>query len=500
MFKKLTVIMLLLIPIYLAGSLLFPKYLPNNGLLNPISLGIDLKGGNRIILGIDDKDITPLLHTKMIEFMKSETDVEVVSKDADSVVFRFKGEKKPLSEKAITDFKNNYHYLTLLETGDGYVISDLTKMHKQELANVIKRNIDVINARLNSLGAADISVYKQGDNKIVVELPLGTDLAYTKKVLTSTSKVGLYLVSNEADATIVPFDDNGQMTAVPRQDLPFITGGDINEATAVIDMQTSLPTVSVRLNAAGGKSMSEVSTANIGKPIVTTIKETVLVDGVRKEVERVASVATIQMPLDRMFQISGMDSMEACQELAVVLQSGSLNAPMSIISEQTVDARLGGSNIEAGLKAFSVGMILLFAYIVYLYRVNGVIACLTLIVNASLIIIGLSSVGASFTLTGIAGVVLTMGIAVDANIIVFERAKELGGNIKQAFLDSYATIIDANITTMIAAIILVNVGSIALKGFALTLAVGILTTVISSYFINKAVLLHLMGHDKRENI
>ncbi|WP_210498363.1 protein translocase subunit SecD [Vibrio crassostreae] len=494
MLKRISLIGLLMIPIYLAGSLLFPKYLPNNDLVAPISLGIDLKGGHRLILGVSDSDIERVSQDKVIEFVKFYNEVTVSHKDADSVVFSFKKKNDAVSEDARTTFASELPTLTLSQTDNGIVVTGLLSVKESELAQVIKKNIDIVSSRLNALGAADISVYRQGSNKVVVELPSDTDMGYTKKILTSTSKVGLYLESNDEDAVEIPY----RGMTIKRMSTPFISGEGIEDAVAIIDSQTGQPSVTVRLDSKAGKSMSEVSSKNVGKPIITTIQERIKINGVRQEVERIASVANIGTVLDRNFVVNGMGAMEASEELALVLQSGSLKAPMEIISEQTVDARLGESNIKAGMEAFVVGMLLLFAYVIYVYRWKGVVACSTIVINASLILIALSSIGASFTLTGIAGVVLTMGVAIDANIIIFERAKELGGNIRQAFTDSFSTIIDANVTTMIAALILFNVGSIPLKGFALTLAVGIVTTVISSYFINKTIMLTILksGEDK----
>lgn len=482
--------LLVILPILIAVSSVNPSYFPNLSLVSPVKLGIDLVGGGRIILQADDNEVESLLQGKITSVLVDKFDVTLEEHSSSELVFK-KAESSSLLDASFkSEFSMEFPSATLTETGERIYVHDMSALYRQEMARVIKKNIDVFNSRLNSLGASDISVYRQGDDMIVVEYPTTMDEDHIKKILTSTSKIGLYLPSKSSDG--VTLNAFGSRT-VTRAITPFISGDHISEAFASLDSQSSQPIVSIRLTPEGGKAMALVSSQNIGVPIITTLKEKLVVDGKRQEVEKVVSYASIRTALDRNFMISGMGSMEECEELALILSSGSLSAPMNIISEQTIDARLGKDNIQSGAIAFVIGLMMLFAYVIQKYRLIGLLSCLTLLVNASLIVICLAYLGASFTLTGIAGVILTMGIAIDSNIIIFERARELSGNFVEAYRLSKVTILDANITTLIAALILFNVGSIPLKGFALTLAIGVVTTVASSFFINRYLVLNCVS-------
>lgn len=482
--------LLIILPILIAFSSVNPSVFPHLSLVSPVKLGIDLVGGGRIIMQADESEVEDLVHSKLASVLVSKFDIAIEAKAPNELTFKKINSSTLLTPKFKGEFSTEFPSVTLTETDGKIYIHDMSALYKQEMARVIKKNIDVFNSRLNALGASDISVYRQGDSMIVVEYPTTMDEDHIKRVLTSTSKIGLYLPSTSSDGvTLIAFGSR----PVTRNVVPFISGDDISEAFASLDSQSSQPIVSIRLTPDGGKSMALVSSQNIGTPIITTLKEKVVVDGKREDVEKVVSIASIRQALDRNFMISGMGSMAECEELALILSSGSLSAPMNIISEQTIDARLGQDNIESGVIAFVIGLMLLFVYVIQKYKLIGLVSCLTLLVNASLIVIILAYLGASFTLTGIAGVILTMGIAIDSNIIIFERARELSGNLNEAYKLSKVTILDANITTLIAALILFNVGSIPLKGFALTLAIGVLTTVVSSFFINRYIILNCVS-------
>lgn len=487
----------------------FLKVSPFQDIMPRISYGIDLQGGHRVVLTVHDEQLMDGIHFKVSELIQHSLmkDSLSFSDNGDSVSFNhlgsftIEGEGEEVSKGFAKSINLEMPELSVSYKGDHIVISGMSKMLDRERADVVSNNIQVINSRLNAVGTADVSVFKQGNNKIVVELPLGVDYETTKSLLLSTSQVNFYLASSEDDAVQMQY----RSLPVARASQPFIRGESIVEAYAGMDQRSGSVIVSVKLDSASAKIMSDVSAKNIGRPIITTLTQSKFDIETEKwlKSEEVINVANIQTQLGRAFQISGMASHEVANSLAVQLKSGALSAPMTIVMEQSIDPRLGADNIQSGVKAFVVGLVMLFAYIVYHYRLKGLVTCLTLAVNVSLITLLLALMDASFTLTGIAGLVLTMGIAVDANIIVFERFKtETAGGVaglKKAFDESFSTIMDANITTMLASVVLFNVGSVALKGFAVTLGLGVVSTLITAYMLNKFLLVSMEGFSSKES-
>lgn len=474
------------IPITLAGSIVSKSpYVPDFG-LEPIKLGLDLQGGSRIILGLDEKEVLEHYQAEIRNYLTLAGGHSLVSSTPEKMNFE-RTSKGGGSLGAVKEFSDDFPKLSLRRLGtDTLAITGFDTSIDSRMARVIKRNIDVINARLNALGTADVTVYKQGDSKVVVELPNDVDLDKAKKLLTSTSKIGMYLINMNSQGVQLPY--NG--TTLFRNKHSFISGSDIQSATPAQDPQSGQPIVSVRLTGSSGKRVSGVTSKNLGGLIATALtqQQGVTRDGQRNMVEEVLSVATIAGAFGRDFKMTGLGSLEQCEELAVVLTSGVMEVPMDVVGEQVVDAKFGAENIEVALKAMLLGVGALFLYIIFKYGLHGVVTCYTLLVSGSLLVLALSFYDAVFTLMGIAGLVLTMGIAVDMNVIVFEKAKELKGDLKVAYETSFSTILDANVTTFIAAALLFQVGSVQLKGFALVLGLGVLGSLLGSYAVNKILM------------
>ncbi|CAH7364510.1 putative Protein translocase subunit SecD [Vibrio chagasii] len=488
--RKLYLTSLLAVLILFVGATLgaFLKIEPFERIMPQVSYGIDLQGGYRIILDVQDEQLLDGIHHKMSEYVRHTLPDSTTTFNDTGYTATIDGE---LSMEDQANLAYESPELAITVDNGVTTLEGIDKLISRERADVIANNIQVINARLNAIGTADISVFKQGSNKIVVELPLGLDYEATKDLLLSTSQISFYLHSSEEDAVQGTYNN----LPVARASNPFLRGNSVVEAYAGIDQQSGTAIVAIRLDSSGAAIMGEVSGKNIGNPIITSLSQSVVDEDTMQWVfqEEIINVATIQSQLGRNFQISGLDSHEVANSLAVQLKSGALSAPMGIVLEQTIDPRLGAENIKAGGNAFLLGLSLLFSYIVYQYRMRGVLTCITLAVNVCMITLLLALLGASFTLTGIAGLVLTMGIAVDANIIVLER--HLGSlkgkfeSLSEAFDNSLSTVMDANITTMLASIVLFNVGSVALKGFAVTLGLGVITTIAISFFLNRHILL-----------
>ena len=478
--------MLVIVPIGLALSVLAPSEVPNMG-LNPIQMGIDLKGGAELVLKVDAQTIDKQEKQGVIEFLVKTGGLSLVSQTEDTVIVN--GDLTVKNQSLIFNrFSSRYPSLTISKMTDGFIVSGFVSSLRHETGQAISKNIQILQSRLNSIGVADITMYRQGNDKIVVDLPQGKIIDEAKNILSSSAQLNFY--SPDKDGVEVSYNEGN----VVRSKAPFLGGDHVVDAYATLSQSSGMPTVSIRLDGTGGSTMMKYTTAHIGKMIIATITDAKYKKGVREQSEKVASYARISGAFGDMFEISGIGDMESANNLALVLKSGSLQAPMYIVSESVVSPSIGTKNIKQGVISFVIGMLALSIYVLYHYRTRAIVAIASLLINASLIVIAMSLLGASLTLTGLAGIVLTMGMAIDSNIIVFERQNEGGkdvaaGSKKESMMNAYRLslepILDANVTSLLVTIVLYNCGSITLKGFALTLGLGVVCTIISSFFISK---------------
>lgn len=468
-----------------ASSIFFTSKSDNPLGLPPIALGIDLTGGSRLTLELNDSIVTQSVNRDLHNLISAHTTITGVRPSNDSLIVNAKVHD---ADSILKELSAAYPNLQVSIDKTTIHISGLSTVIKTVTAEAINGNIDVINTRLNSLGLADISVYKQGANKIVVELPMGMDLNKTKSILTSTSQINIYLTTSEANGTTLDYEGY----RVTRTNKSVVSGKDILSATPIIDSTSGQPSIAIRLTADGGRRMGKVTSDNVNKPLVTTLSE-----GFGDDFkESILTVATIRSAFSRDFTLTGVGSYEENEALALVLRSGVMKAPMDIASEEEIAPSLGSVNVESSIKALFFAIIALFTYIIWMYKGKGLISCLTLLSTASLLVIFMSLYGASFTMMSVVGVVLTMGMAVDINVIVFEKMKYSGCSIRNAFIESKKAIIDANLTTALAAQILFILGSTHLKGLALVMVLGIVASLISSYWLNKKILLGMFETDK----
>ena len=480
--------LLVVVPISLAMSVLMPTKIPYLG-LHPIQMGIDLKGGAELVLKVDEKSIDKLEKQSVSSYLEKNFKLHGDSQTTDTSTFL--GDVSLKNQELMgSGFMTRYPTLSLVKMNGGYAVSGFVSSLKHETGQAIAKNIQILQSRLNSIGVADITMYRQGDDKIVVDLPQGNIVKEAKNILSSSAQLGFY--SPDKNGVQIPYKG----LSIGRSKTAFLGGDHVVDAFATLSQSSGMPTVSIRLDAAGGDAMMKYTKAHIGKMIVATITDAKYVNGVRHQTEKVASYASIGGAFGDMFEISGIGNMENASNLALVLKSGSLQAPMYIVSERVVSPTIGLKNIEQGVLSFILGMLALSVYVIYHYKTRALVAISSLLVNASLIIIAMSLLGASLTLTGLAGIVLTMGMAIDSNIIVFERQNEGGKDIesgctKESMMKAYGLslepILDANVTSLLVTIVLYNCGSITLKGFALTLGLGVVCTIISSFFISKTL-------------
>ena len=381
----------------------------------------------------------------------------------------------------------------------------------------LEQNITTLRNRVNAMGVAEPIIQQQGERRIVVQLPGAQDPGRLKEILGATATLEYRLVDTEhsvEDAVDgrVPVssklykDRDGRPVLLLRR--VIVTGDQITDAAAGFDSQSGTPMVRVTLDGAGGRRMHNVTFENVRKPMAVVFIEsrtvTRQVDGkpVKRRIrtEEVISVATIREPFGRNFQTTGLDSSDEAHNLALLLRAGALAAPIEIVEERTIGPSLGQDNIDQGFRSVVIGFILVVLFMAFYYRIFGLVADLVLFVNLVMIVAVLSLLQATLTLPGIAGIVLTVGMAVDANVLIFERIREeiRNGNSPQASIHSgyekaLSTIVDANITTLIAAVVLFSFGTGPIKGFAVTLFIGIVTSMFTAILGSRALINLIYG-------
>ena len=490
----------------------------------PMYLGLDLRGGVHSLMEVDmpaairqavegyATDIRSLLRDNKLRYT-------VLRAGEQGVLAGFSSEED--RERARNLMRDNFQLLTVETVNNTDRHELLIHPGDQEIKEIqdfaLQQNILTLRNRVNELGVAEPVIQQQGKSRIVVQLPGVQDTAQAKRILGATATLEYRAVDTEHDveravAGKVPagsrlYYDRGSRPILLKKSV-IATGNQIINARSGFDQSSGSPMVSVTLDAKGARSMLKFTKENVGKPMAVVFienrSETTLVDDkpVTRpvKVEEVVSVATIRDVFSKRFQTTGLDSPKEAHELALVLRSGALAAPIEIIEERTVGPSLGKDNIERGFQSVVIGFVAVLIFMAFYYRVFGLVADLALALNLVLIVAILSMLQATLTMPGIAGIVLTVGMAVDANVLIFERIREelRNGNSPQASIHAgyekaFSTIADANITTLIAAIVLLGYGSGPVKGFAVTLAIGILTSMFTAIMGTRAVINLIYG-------
>ena len=487
----------------------------------PMYLGLDLRGGVHFLLEVDMNAALDQAYERytdeMRTFMREEKIryVAVSREEGNGLLIRFRDEQA--RDQAREALGRNFDALNIEDAaGDrgAFLQARLTEeAARAEKKSALEQNITTLRNRVNELGVAEPVIQRQGDKRIVVQLPGVQDTARAKEILGATATLEFRLVHGsrtdwqEADRSgQVPVEArlyqqrSGEPVLLKRR--VIITGDQITDAASGIEQQSGSPAVFVTLNGEGARKMSDITGRNIGKPMAVVFienkVETVERDGERveitREVEEVINIATIRDQLSNRFQISGLDSTREARDLALLLRAGALKAPIQIVEERTVGPSLGQQNINQGFMSVVVGFLLVLVFMAGYYRNFGLFANAALAMNLVLIVAVLSMLQATLTLPGIAGIVLTVGMAVDANVLIFERIREelRNGNsphasIQTGYSKAVATIADANITTLIAAVVLFSFGTGPIKGFAVTLSIGILTSMFTAILLTRAL-------------
>lgn len=485
----------------------------------PVNLGLDLRGGVHFLLEVDMQSaIRGALEQKVGDMRRRmrENDIRyrAVSLEEDAIELRFPSDQQRAS--ALEILRTQHDDLNFREAamGDQAALrASLTEQAvQQERESALEQNITTLRNRVNELGIAEPIVQQQGEQRIVVQLPGVQDTTRAKEILGATATLEFRLVHGSrsdwrqaAQGGETPFDArlyqrrSGQPILLKRD--VIVTGDQIEGASSSFDSQSGQPVVVVNLNNAGADRMQDVTADHVGDRMAVVFiennVETQMVDGEpvkkRTRTEEVINVATIRDVLSNRFQIEGLGSEEA-RDLALLLRAGSLSAPIEIIEERTIGPSLGQDNINQGVMSVIAGLLLVAGFMALYYRAFGLIADLALGVNLMLVVGALSVLQATLTLPGIAGIVLTVGMAVDANVLIFERIREelRAGNTVQAsihtgYAKALGTIADANVTTLIAAVVLFLFGTGPIKGFAVTLSIGIVTSMFTAIMGTRAV-------------
>ncbi|MFW1849530.1 protein translocase subunit SecD [Acinetobacter guillouiae] len=521
-----------------------PEWLQKIG-AKPMKLGLDLRGGVHFLLEVDmDKAIAQRMETSATDLRREFRDNKIkfnsLSLNNNTITIQFANND---DRAAVMDFlrrDGNKFNQQALATDTGSTLkltyNDATKQDIQSYA--LNQNLTTLRNRINELGVAEALVQSQGSNRIVVELPGVQDTAEAKRVLGRTANLEFRLVSDLNDQYIDRFTgkyngqplppgtevfayeslDSGRELLLNRSRI--LTGERVQNASSGFSQDSGGAEVNITLDTAGGKLMSDATRTAVGKRMavlfienkqkITSVADPVT--GARTEVRTpytesvVINAANIQAVLGSSFRITGLDSPQEAAELALMLRAGALAAPMYFVEERVVGPSLGQENIDKGVLSTQVGFLLVAIWMIVFFRLFGLIADVALVINLAMLLTIMSWIGASLTLPGIAGIVITIGMAVDANVLICERIREemrWGASPKQAIIAgydrAYNTILDSNLTTFLVAFILFAIGTGPIKGFAVTLMIGIICSMFTAITVTRAIVQLVYGRKRNLN-
>ena len=502
-----------------------PDWLSKFG-AEPMSLGLDLRGGVHFLMEVDMDAAVDKAEERYISELRSflrenKVRYKTITRNKPSgLLIRFKDDNErnngqSLIEKNLLDL--NVIAPDVNETEFSLIITIKDEVLRETQRLALQQNITTLRKRVNELGVAEPVIQRQGLKRVVVQLPGVQDTARAKAILGATATLEFRLVDEkhepqEAVNGRVPagsklyYERNGQPILLKKQ--VMLTGDSIINAASGIDTLNGGPDVTITLDGRGAKRMSRGTRDNVGKRLAVVFMEykmeTIEMNGEfvkeKETIEEVINAAVIQEQLGKRFHITGLDSSEEAKNLALLLRAGALAAPIYIIEERTVGPSLGQDNIDKGFDSVAIGFVLILIFMAIYYKIFGLFADIALGLNLVLIVAMLSLLQATLTLPGIAGIVLTVGMAVDANVLIFERIREeiRNGNSPQASIHSgyekaFSTIADANITTLIAALMLFSFGTGPIQGFAVTLSLGIISSMFTAIMVTRGLVNLIYG-------
>lgn len=493
--------------------------------MQPLKLGLDLRGGVHFLMEVDMDEAMKKMRTQLVSDLRNELRqnnlrLSGARVDGDDVLITFRDtETRNQAESLLKRNHPDFVFQSYEQDGRYLIRASMTQAKLSQIrTNAVDQNINILRNRVNELGVAEPLIQRQGADRVVVELPGVQDTARAKEILGATATLEFRLVDSNADVQAaingkVPpgdelhYDRNGYPVILNQR--VILTGDHIVDASSSTD-ENGRPQVNISLDARGGSIMSDFTKDHIGQPMATNFIEFKVVENTDpnapkmgepgykpkfKKVEQVINVATIQSRLGSSFRITGIDSAREAHNLALLLRAGALIAPIQIVEERTIGPSLGQQNIDNSLRAMLYGFGVLGLFMIIYYKGFGLVANIGLTFNVFLVVGFMSMIpGATMTLPGMAGIVLTIGMAVDANVLIYERIREelrQGRSVQQAIHEGYArafaTIADSNITSFITAFILFMVGTGAVKGFALVLMIGLASSMFTAVTACRAI-------------
>ena len=501
-----------------------PQWLSDLG-GSPMKLGLDLSGGVHFLLEVDlDSALATRLEGDLQEVKSSLREEKIRYRSFElkgqQIIGRFRNEQQV--EQAATLIRTNYRDLQPRNRQGQNpltLVLELSEIAAGQIEdNAIKQNLTSLRNRVNELGVSEPIVSRQGKNRIVVELPGVQDTAEAKRIIGKTANLEFRLEAEGRIGEVFEFRDGRGLDARLETN-PVITGENVTDARASFD-ENGRPQVNITLDTKGGWQMGHSTRDNVGRRLgvlfieyKTKLEKSIDSNGEMQITpvpfveKHIISLATVQSQLGKSFRITGIDSQREASELALLLRAGALAAPMYIVEERTIGPSLGADNIRLGVQSVTIGMALVLLFMIVIYRGFGVLANIALSMNLLLLVGFMSLLGATLTLPGIAGIVLTVGMAVDANVLIFSRIREelaggatIQGAISAGYDRAFVSILDANITTLIVAVILFLIGSGPVQGFAVTLSIGILTSMFTSIVLTRGLVNAIVGGRKIEKL
>ena len=501
-----------------------PQWLKDMG-ANPVKLGLDLSGGVHFLLEVDiDTAQQGRLELLLDTYRKSfkEEKIKFDNSSIKELALYFEFSNKDSYNKALKKYRddsplvNGLQYIITERPSANILLLEYSDIALKEIRDyAVGQNLTTLRNRVNELGVSEPIVQRQGSNRIVVELPGVQDPTAAKKIIGKTANLEFRLEANSRTSPLrkerFDFKENEFQTAYLEKAV-IVSGDRVTNASTGFD-ESGFAQVNITLDMQGGRAMQKATSGNIGRRLgVLFVEQKTKSELVTNELgesvieqttfieKNIISLATVQAVLGTSFRITGVGSPTEASELALLLRAGALAAPMKFVEERTVGPSLGKENIELGMKSILIGFCLVVLFMALYYRVFGIAANISLIINLVLITGIMSLLGASLTLPGMAGIVLTVGMAVDANVLIFSRIREELKNkdpqsaIKDGFSRAFVTIFDANVTTLIAALILYIIGTGPVKGFAITLSIGIVTSMFTAIMCTRAMVNLIYGN------
>ena len=501
-----------------------PDWLKNLG-GKPVKLGLDLSGGVHFLLEVDiDTAQQGRLELLLDTYRKTfkEDRLKVVDSFIKDLVLSFEFKDKDSYNKALKKYRTDSIGITGVQyniterPSSNILLLEYSDVGLKEIRDyAVGQNLTTLRNRVNELGVSEPVVQRQGSNRIVVELPGVQDPTAAKKIIGKTANLEFRLEANSRTSPLrkeeFNFKENDYTSAFLERAV-VVSGDRVTNASTGFD-ESGFSQVNITLDMQGGRAMQKATSGNIGRKLAVLFveqksKSELVIDENGKSVieqttyieKNIISLATIQAVLGTSFRITGVGNPQEASELALFLRAGALAAPMKFVEERTVGPSLGKENIELGMRSIMIGFALVVLFMTLYYRVFGLAANVSLFLNLVLITGVMSLLGATLTLPGIAGIVLTVGMAVDANVLIFARIREELKEkdpqtaIRDGFSRAFVTIFDANVTTLIAALILYVIGTGPVKGFAITLSIGIVTSMFTAIMCTRAMVNLIYGN------